>query len=451
MITGTARPSALFAMKFRRALCLVASLAASAAYAMASPPPPALLHPLKLDDAVAYAVEHSPALHRAQEQIRAEEGVLVEARAARLPALLASASATRVEDALLESPLYTDRTWTVDVQVRQVLYAGGSLQAQQRSQREQLEAARLTYTAAVNDTLLTVHRQFHDVLLYRELITVREEALSVLESELTNARNRRAAGTGSDFEVLRAEVAVANARPALIHTRNTYRTMQDQLRATLGAPASSLDRATDLGLEGTLEVPLRSITLADALSTARNHRPELLQQEHLVRAATHAVTAARSGYLPTISASVGYEWTKPSLISSRVNRLDGWLAGVQASWNIFDSQRTAGRVTAARARLNATSYAADERSLAVEVEVRQACSALNEAEELLSASAQVVTQARESLRLARVRLEAGAATQLDVLSAQSALTEARANHATARHDYAVAWASLQRTMGLAPS
>lgn len=436
-------------MKFRRFLALASTLATAAAYATIAPAP-ALPQPLTLDAALAYAVEHSPTLLRTQEQMRAQEGILVEARASRLPILAASASAARFEDSLLESPLYADSSWKIDVQVRQVLYAGGSLQARHRSRSEQLEAARLTYTAAINDTLLAVRTQFNAVLLDRELIGVREEALQVLESALANARHRRNAGAGSEFDVLRAEVAVANARPALIHARNAYRTMQDRLRATLGAPSTSLSLPTELGLEGTLEVPRVEIALVDALTSAHQHRPELLQQEHLIRAASEGVTAARSGYLPTVSASLGYEWTKPSLISTPLNRLDGWTAGVQASWNIFDARATSGRVATARAQLNAANYAAEESRLVVEVEVRQAHSALGEAAELLVSSAQVVTQARESLRMAQARFDAGTAMQLDVLSAQAALTDARANHATAQHDYAVALASLQRAMGRPP-
>ena len=101
----------------------------------------------------------------------------------------------------------------------------------------------------------------------------------------------------------------------------------------------------------------------------------------------------------------------------------------------------------ARSRLTQAQLAEEELRLSIEVEVRQAHSSLTEAHELLVASEKVVEQAQESLRLARARLEAGSATQLDVLTAQSALTEARSNHASAQHDYAVAVAQLRRAMG----
>lgn len=408
---------------------------------------PSLPRPLTLDAALQLATQYNPALQRTREQIREQEGVLVEARSLGLPSLAASGGYRRTDDKLFESPYSDDTNWTVDITARQVLYAGGGTRARIRGQREQLEAAKLTFTAALNDTVLAVRQQFYAVLLDRELISVQEEALRVLESELSNARSRREVGMGSDFDVLRAEVAVANSRPALLRARNAYRVAQDRLRALLGVSASDSNQMTDLDVRGSLEVPHREFALADALASARAHRPELLQQDRLIKAAEQGITNARSGYLPTVSAVAGYEWTKPSLITTTKNHLDGWSAGVQADWNIFEGRATAGRVSQARSRVSQARFAANERSLAVEVEVRQAHSALMEADELLESSGKVVAQARESLRLAQARYEAGTATQLDILQAQSALTEARSNLAQAQYAYATAFAALLRGMG----
>lgn len=424
-------------MKTLRLTLLFTGLTLAASAASDLPPLP---RPLTLDVALDYAVAHSPTLLRTREQIREQEGVLVTARASRLPTVSANGSAARIDDHRLESPLYDDRSWSVDVTASQVLYAGGGLQAQERAQRAQLEAARLAFNAALSDTLLGVRQQFYGVLLAREVIAVREEALQVLESELTYARSRRDAGTGSDFDLLRAEVAVANARPGLIRARNALKIAQEQLRTTLGAASTP---SGDLDVQGSLVVPAREIALADAVAAARAHRPELLQQERLVQAADQGVIGARSGYQPTVSAVGGYAWTSPSLITTSGN-LHGWSAGVQASWNIFDSKATAGKVTQARSRAQQSRLALEERQLAVELEVRTAHASLVEASEVLHASEQVVTQARESLRLSQTRYQAGLSTQLDVLSAQSSLTEARSNLAQAQHDYAVALASLQR-------
>ena len=110
---------------------------------------------------------------------------------------------------------------------------------------------------------------------------------------------------------------------------------------------------------------------------------------------------------------------------------------------------TAGRVVQARSQLEQTKLSLAEATLAVEVEVRRAYSSLVEAWELVAASNKVIEQAQEALRLANVRYGAGTATQLDVLTSQVALTEARLNQLQAYYGYNVALAAMRQAIGRA--
>jgi outer membrane protein TolC len=84
----------------------------------------------------------------------------------------------------------------------------------------------------------------------------------------------------------------------------------------------------------------------------------------------------------------------------------------------------------------------------IELEVRTAQSNFIEAKDVLDSQKKVVEEAEEALRLARSRYEAGTGTQLDVLSAQTALTEARTTEIQALHDYSAARARLERAVGM---
>ena len=89
----------------------------------------------------------------------------------------------------------------------------------------------------------------------------------------------------------------------------------------------------------------------------------------------------------------------------------------------------------------------DDMTRRIELEVRTAYSNFIQAREVLESQKKVQEEAEESLRLARARSEAGTGTQLDVLGAQTALTEARTTQIQALHDYAAARARLQRALG----
>jgi len=66
----------------------------------------------------------------------------------------------------------SDRTWSIALQARQVLYAGGGVQASVKSARLVREAAVLELQGIINEQLLLVRTRFFTVLLDRQRITV---------------------------------------------------------------------------------------------------------------------------------------------------------------------------------------------------------------------------------------------------------------------------------------
>jgi outer membrane protein TolC len=128
--------------------------------------------------------------------------------------------------------------------------------------------------------------------------------------------------------------------------------------------------------------------------------------------------------------------------------VDGWAVGAQLNWNIFDGFATRGRVIQARAQQQRAKTDVEDTARRIELEVRTAYSTFIEAREVLESQSKVQEEAEESLRLAKARTEAGTTTQLDVLNAETSLTQARTTQVQALHDYAVARARLERAIGL---
>jgi outer membrane protein TolC len=89
----------------------------------------------------------------------------------------------------------------------------------------------------------------------------------------------------------------------------------------------------------------------------------------------------------------------------------------------------------------------EDRSRQIELDVRTAYSDFLEAKEVLDSQTKVQEQAEEALREANARFDAGTGTQLDVLDAETSLTQARTTQVQALHDYATARARLERSIG----
>lgn len=427
---------------------------ASGAFAATTSVAPAQSLPARLDlpTAISFALENNFAIRRARERIRAQEGVVTTVTAAALPTVSAAGSYQRSNVQSIVSgssgvPLFVPAgpSWRMTLTASQALFAGGGIRASIRSADLTREAAIFDLRATINDTLLEVRTRFYDVLLAREQVKVQEQNIELLQNQLHYATVRAQVGSTSDFERLRAEVAVANAQVPLIRARNELRLAVEEVRRVLGFA----DRGPEAlrivpDFDGSLEFQPETFDLGAAFLAAQENRPEISRLAKLIAAGEEGVAVARSRYYPTLGASVGGELRKGPT-NSFGDSLKGLRGGVQSQIQV--SRATSGIVTQAVSQAEQLKLTASETKLAVEVEVRRAFSALQQAAELAGAMQKTVGQAEEAVRLAAARFEAGTATQLDVLQAQVELTNARTSQLRANHGYNVALAQLRKATG----
>ncbi len=415
--------------------------------------------PLDLHSAIVYALDHNFAIRQAREQVRLEEGIILQVSGQEYPNLGATGAYTRNAPAVSQSFPQSRDTWAVQVKATQVVFAGGGVRAGVRAARLTREAALEDLQTTINTALLEVRTRFYNVLLTREKVRVQEENIRLFQRQLSDVQNQFQAGSVSNFEVLRARVALANAQPDLITARNDNRIAQEQLRQALGLPAGPGGASPLPEVAGSLDFSSERYELANLLDTARDHRPELSGLHKRALAGEQSIVQARAGYLPNVSIFGTYEWqgaggyvTSPGALSAfgitSGGTIHGWLFGAQSTWAIFDGRATEGRVRQARALLEQARLSEASQELAIDVEVRQAFSLFQQAHELVDASRQTVEQATEALRLASERFHVGSATQLDVLTSQVALTQAKTNEVQANYNYLVAVASLRKAVGL---
>ena len=428
----------------------LAALALSCAVARAQPAAqPIVPDTLDLKTAIGFALENNFAIRQARERIKQQEGVVVEVSARTIPNVSADAAYQRNDRDISQTFPAADQAWQINLTASQVLYAGGGIRSAVKSSQLTRDAALLELQAVINEALLQVRVGFYTVLLAREQIKVQESNLELLQQQLKTATDRFEAGTVSSFEKLRAEVAVANAKVPLITARNDYRLAIESLRQSLGFTTNTPETMRKVpDLVGTLEFTPQNFDLQAAFDAARAHRPDLERIAKLADARSEAVTTARSTRYPNVAAFGGYALRRGTT-NDFGDSNHGWLVGVQSQWDIFDGRATAGRVAQARSLLEQTKLSLTEAQLAIDVEVRRAHSQWQQATELAEASARVVEQATESVRLANARYNAGTGTQLDVLSAQVDLTTARNNQLQAYYGYNVAVAALRKAMGQA--
>lgn len=432
---------------------------------------------LTLEQAVKIALRQNPELLKQLQEIERTRGQIIEVRAEALPHLtlqgsydhrakgllndggsssgssvgtLNSGNLDPAVEAILKSlgsssrsRVIQNQTWQVTLQAQQVLYAGGQVGAAIKIAKFAEDAAYYQLRDTIDRVVASVRSQFTAVLTNRALINVAEETVRLQEDQLRDQKNRFEAGTVPRFNVLRAEVELANVQPDLIRARNNTLLAEIALAKTLGLDPGASGKPTFL-VTGELGIAERSLGLQSALELARARRPFLKVQRQQILQQTEQIKVALAGYKPRLDANAGYELRNSRASEDLDKTVDGWFFGFTGQWNIFDGLATAGRVKQARAQLESAHINYSDSVQKVDLEVQTAYANLQTARETIRSQQKNVEQANESLRLANERFSAGAGTQLEVLDARTALTKARSTELQSRGDYNSALAEFDR-------
>ncbi len=418
-----------------------------------------LSRPLSLADCVNIALAQNAVILKAKSDLEASQGVVIQTRAVALPQLIASGKYIDEDKALVQNfPGATFPTphqnWNSGIQIVQSIYQGGKLIAAVKAASVQKRQAIAQYQTQIADTLLLVRLSYYDVLLAAQQITVNEASVKLLQKELDDQQRRFDAGTVPHFNVLRAEVAVANAKPNLFRASSQYRVAKNVLANFLGynLPREVLENIP-LNLTDNFDVAGWNMALPDAIQQALERRTELKDLREQVELQKLNIVSAKSGYQPTIQAFAGYNWQNSSFSTDVGDEINGWNVGGQLTWNIFDGALTYGKVKQSKALYQKSRTELEDRARQIELNVRTSYSDFLEAKEVLESQTKVQEQAEEALREANARFGAGTGTQLDVLDAETSLTQARTTQVQSQHDYATARARLERAVGaeLAPA
>ncbi|NEO41030.1 MAG: TolC family protein [Moorea sp. SIOASIH] len=333
---------------------------------------------------------------------------------------------------------------TADLTLNYNLYTSGQRPAQVRLAEEQLklqqlEVERLSEEIRLQVTLAYYNLQENDALVEISQAAVTESAQILRDTELLEQ-----AGLGTRFEVLQQQVVLANDSQGLTNALSDQRIARRQLAELLNLSQSAEITAADpIEIAGSWD-----LSLEQSLILSYKNRSELEQQLVQRQINKEQRTIALAAVRPQVS--VFGQINLLDNFNDTFSSADGYSVGAQLQWNFFD-----GGAAMARARQEDIDVALAESSFAnqrdqIRFEIEQAYSQLNSNEESIETASFALEVAEESLRLARLRFQAGVGTQTDVINQQTALTRARINQLTAILGYNRALANLQRAVSNLP-
>ncbi|MCL6629291.1 MAG: TolC family protein, partial [Armatimonadetes bacterium] len=208
----------------------------------------------------------------------------------------------------------------------------------------------------------------------------------------------------------------------------------------LGRPLETTVELVEPETPGFVDVDFNS-----CIEIACESRPEVLQAKSAIELGDKMAEVARLSGKPTVA----FRWVyNRNFDTSLFNpRESSWTAFLLTSISVFDGGENKAKVDQATADANNARFTYQNVRDMATLDARQSYLSLKESEERIRAAEKGLEQAREGMRLAQVRYRGGVSTQIEVLDAQTALTQAETNYVNALYDYQIALAKLERAVG----
>ena len=311
------------------------------------------------------------------------------------------------------------------------------------SARHALTAADWTHNAAVQDVVLQVGQAYYSYAAARALLQAQRITKAEADTNLMAAEERRRVGVATIAEVLQARTAAAQALLALQRTEGDVAATRGALAVSTGYPATADFDIDSLASEGPIGEIVDSI---DALiDVAKTSRPDLAAAAATWQATRADARAAYGRRLPAVTAQGNIGRT---YLAGESDIRDSYSVGVGLSFPIFNGFAWEYDAVAARETARAQAARAELMGQRAVLEVFTDYYALRTATQSVRTTADLFASASESAEAALGRYRAGVGSLLELLTAESALGEARALQIQARLSWHVALLQLAHDVGV---
>jgi outer membrane protein TolC len=424
----------------------VRELPAADTSAMAAVPPGLAerIRRLTLAEIVDIGLRNNSSTRLAWANAQAAAATYGSARGERLPTVDGDVTATRLKTVASQGRTAVQQSViTPSVSLSYLLFDFGGRGGRIEGSRQQLLAAGFTHNAAIQDVVLQIQVAYFQYLATRSLLDAQRTTLAEAQANLAAAEERRRVGLATIADVLQARTAASQAQLDLQSTEGNLQTTRGALALALGLPAN-LPYDVD---STAAEVPVAPLAdSVDALiGSALKGRPDLAAARSEAEAAHAGIGEARSGLLPSLSLSATAGRTYATTIPNGANSYNLALGLSIPLFNGFSRQYD----------LRAAQYAAEAASARTEslrqqvvFQVFSAYYALQTSTRRVHTAEDLLASALQSSEVALARYKAGVGTVLDLLAAQSALANARAQHVDARLAWSVSLAQLAHDAGV---
>lgn len=405
---------------------------------------------LSLANALDIALQNNPASRKTWNDARAASAQVDQAKGYFLPTIVGTASASRQRTTATPDGFDLDYTkYGPGLQLNYlVINFGGGRQAAVEQALQTVYAANYIFNRSIQDILLAVETAYYGLVSAKSGIEAAEANLKDARTALETAQARKAAGVGTDLDVLQAQAGYDQSRYGLVNAKGQFQIARGALAQSMGIPADTMVRV--VAPTNTVPEAVTPQDMRKMIDDALDRRPDIAALRATLAAKKAAIRVTGSALWPSLYINGNVTRDYYDTMTGNDFQANDWSygAGATLQWTLFDGFQTLSAKRAAEAQADSVQAQLQQTELAASADVWSRYYAYETALERHMVSIAYLASASASYDLALDSYKNGLSNIIDLLNAESKLAQARTQYVAARQDAFTALANLAYATGL---
>jgi outer membrane protein len=337
--------------------------------------------------------------------------------------------------------LYPNNNYSASVNFHQVLYDFGRTRQNMEIENENKIIGEQSLEQVKQKMSLAAVNNFYTLAFLQEALVINEEELATLRIHLKNVETMKSTGSATDYQILSTQVKISSVESKEADIRAALTIQQSYLNSLMG---SDPDNIPVVRKELDVQAPLTDrdslfsfayrnrdeMLLVRSKATMSGLRYEFIKSLNKPVVSFIATGGAKNGYVPYLNQ------IKPN-----------YIVGVGLSVPIFDGMKTKYNLLQAQSAINTVTFETDNAKRSITTEVKEAEAYMNTAKQKVMQFELQADQALKAYSLAETSFRSGTITNLELLDADTMVSESKLMLLKARIDYAASIYKLKAALG----
>lgn len=337
--------------------------------------------------------------------------------------------------------LFPANNYSAQVNIRQTVYDFGRTHENVSFENENKLLSEQTLEQAKQKMAMLAVGNYYTLLFLQMAIKIKDEQLAALNEHLDYVKKKMATGSATEYEVLTTQVRISEIESQKVELGASISTQQAFLNSLIGN-----DQSSNPVVKNDLSSDLPVIPSDSLQSFALKNRDEVLINQKRAALAelrynmTQLVNKPMVSFVASGGAKNGYV---PDLGKITAN----YVVGLGLRIPIYDGSKSKYNGIQAKSVMNAVYYESENTKRTISDELREAEAYLQASSKKLSQYELQLKQALKAYSLAQTSFKSGSITNLDLLDANTSVSQSRLLLLKAKIDYAASIYKLKAAIG----